>query len=98
MILKGQDDGERRGLEGTLCYSFNYLLNTQTQRIQNIPVNHNIGSVLDHYLIHVIHNENTGVCYWFPRITKMPLKEISKPFEVINYSDSVLSMNLNTTM
>lgn len=80
MILEGQDDGERRGLECTLCYSFNYLLNTQTQRIQNIPVNYNIGSLSDHYLINVMHNENTGVCYWFPKSTKMPIKKNIETF------------------
>lgn len=34
----------------------------------------------------------------FQEVLKCPSKKISKPFEVINYSDIVLSMNLNTTM
>lgn len=32
MILKGQDDGEGRGLEGTLCYSLDHLLKAQTEK------------------------------------------------------------------
>lgn len=35
MVLKRQDDGEGRGLEGALCYSLDHLLKTHTHKKNN---------------------------------------------------------------
>lgn len=43
MVLKRQDDGEGRGLEGTLCYSLDHLLQKHKQRrkaLDNITINY----------------------------------------------------------
>lgn len=68
MVLKRQDDGEGRGLEGTLRDSLNHLLKTlKTGKIignitldfvECIHMGQNVMFMLNYYLCNVMHIKN----------------------------------------